>query len=200
MPLAGAPYVEMPARPWPYLDFEKYKAAAAAARRHYRGLTWLGRARRADGAPASGFAFTWFIVDCCSKLEFSTNWYCLINWDLISKINSETITTIFWSWWCLSIQSYFIFQSTRRFLYHTRNSSGWRSARKYNLISWSPNNSWTFVYISLTIHNTQHMSQLHLQKKIWKGLFSWNILSLCICTIVDVFLSYIVTYYVSDQE
>ena len=27
-------------------------AAAAAARRHYRGLTWLGRARRAGGAPA----------------------------------------------------------------------------------------------------------------------------------------------------
>ena len=26
-------------------------AAAAAARRHYRGLTWLGRARRAGGAP-----------------------------------------------------------------------------------------------------------------------------------------------------
>ena len=25
--------------------------AAAAARRHYRGLTWLGRARRAGGAP-----------------------------------------------------------------------------------------------------------------------------------------------------
>ena len=24
---------------------------AAAARRHYRGLTWLGRARRAGGAP-----------------------------------------------------------------------------------------------------------------------------------------------------
>ena len=39
------------------------------------------------------------------------------------------------------------------------------------------------------------MSQLHLQKKIWKGLFSWNILSLCICTIVDVFLSYIVTFF-----
>ena len=57
----------------------------------------------------------------------------------------------------------------------------------------TPNNSWTFIYILLTIHNTQHMSQLHLQKKIWKGLFSWNILSLCICTIVDVFLSYIVT-------
>jgi hypothetical protein len=26
-------------------------AAAAAARRFYRGLTWLGRARRASGAP-----------------------------------------------------------------------------------------------------------------------------------------------------
>ena len=39
----------------------------------------------------------------------------------------------------------------------------------------TPNNSWTFVYISLTIHNTQHMLQLHLQKKIWKELFSWNI-------------------------
>ena len=54
--------------------------------------------------------------------------------------------------------------------------------------------SWTFVYISLTIHNTQHMSQLHWLKKIWKGLFSWNILSLCICTIVEVFLSYIVIH------
>ena len=47
---------------------------------------------------------------------------------------------------------------------------------------------------TLTIHNTQHMSKLHLQKKIWKGLFSWNISSLCICTIVDVFLPYIVTW------
>ena len=28
-------------------------AAAAAACRHYRGLTWLGRARRAGGAPES---------------------------------------------------------------------------------------------------------------------------------------------------
>ena len=28
-------------------------AAAAAARRHYRGLIWLGRARRAGGAPES---------------------------------------------------------------------------------------------------------------------------------------------------
>ena len=34
------------------VNFEKSKAAAAAARRHYRGLTWLGRARRAGGAPA----------------------------------------------------------------------------------------------------------------------------------------------------
>ena len=39
-----------PARPRSYLDFEKEKAAAAA-RRHYRGLTWLGRARRTGGAP-----------------------------------------------------------------------------------------------------------------------------------------------------
>ena len=44
------------------------------------------------------------------------------------------------------------------------------------------------------------MSLLHLQKKIWKGLFSWNISSLCICTIVDVFLSYIVTIYQTFQE
>ena len=49
---SAAPYPVRPARPWPYLDFEKEKAAAAAAaRRHYRGLTWLGRARRAGGAP-----------------------------------------------------------------------------------------------------------------------------------------------------
>ena len=56
-------------------------------------------------------------------------------------------------------------------------------------------NSWTFVYISLTLikHWTQYMSVLHLQKKIWKGHFSRNILSLCTCTIVGVFLSYIVT-------
>ena len=48
----GAPYPVRPARPWPYLDFEKQKAAAAAAaRRHYRGLIWLGRTRRAGGAP-----------------------------------------------------------------------------------------------------------------------------------------------------
>ena len=41
-----------PARPRSYLDFEKKKAGvAAAARRHYRGLIWLGSARRAGGAP-----------------------------------------------------------------------------------------------------------------------------------------------------
>ena len=45
---SGAPYVVRPTRPRSYLDFEKQKAAA---RRHYRGLTWLGRARRASGAP-----------------------------------------------------------------------------------------------------------------------------------------------------
>ena len=49
---SGAPYGVRPARPMSYLDFEKQKAAAAvAARRHYRGLTWLGRMRRAGGAP-----------------------------------------------------------------------------------------------------------------------------------------------------
>ena len=48
----GAPYGVRLARPRSYLDFEKQKAAAAtAAGRHYRGLTWLGRARRAGGAP-----------------------------------------------------------------------------------------------------------------------------------------------------
>ena len=45
---SGAPYVVRPARPRSYLDFEKSKAAAA--RRHYRGLSWLGRACRAGGA------------------------------------------------------------------------------------------------------------------------------------------------------
>ena len=55
--IAAAPYPVRPARPQPYLDFEKEKAvaavavAAAAARCHYRGLSWLGRARRAGGAP-----------------------------------------------------------------------------------------------------------------------------------------------------
>ena len=40
---AGAPYVVRLARPRSYLDFEKKKTAAAeAARRHYRDLTWLG--------------------------------------------------------------------------------------------------------------------------------------------------------------
>ena len=51
---SAAPYPVRPARLQPYIDFEKEKAAAAAAaagRRHYRGLTWLGRARRAGGAP-----------------------------------------------------------------------------------------------------------------------------------------------------
>ena len=47
---SGAPYVVRPTRPRSYLDFEKKKAAA---RRHYRGLTWLGRARRAGGAPGN---------------------------------------------------------------------------------------------------------------------------------------------------
>ena len=46
--LAGAPYVVRPARPRSYLDFEKQKAAA---HRHYRGLTWFGRARHAGVAP-----------------------------------------------------------------------------------------------------------------------------------------------------
>ena len=45
---SGAPYVVRPTRPRSYLDFEKKKAAA---RRHYRGLTWLGLACRAGGAP-----------------------------------------------------------------------------------------------------------------------------------------------------
>ena len=45
---SGAPYVVRPTRPRSYLDFEKQKVAA---RRHYRGLTWLGRACRAGGAP-----------------------------------------------------------------------------------------------------------------------------------------------------
>ena len=53
---SAAPYPvrpASPARPRPYLDFEKEEAAvAAAASRHYRGLTWLGRAHRAGGAPA----------------------------------------------------------------------------------------------------------------------------------------------------
>ena len=50
---AGAAYVVKPARPRSYLDFEKQNAAAAvAACRHYRGLTWPGRAHRAGGAPA----------------------------------------------------------------------------------------------------------------------------------------------------
>ena len=40
-----------PARSRSYLDFEKLKATAAAARRYLRGLTWLGRARRAGGTP-----------------------------------------------------------------------------------------------------------------------------------------------------
>ena len=47
---SAAPYPVRPARPRPYLDFEKQKKAAAA-RHHYRGLTWLGRARPAGGAP-----------------------------------------------------------------------------------------------------------------------------------------------------
>ena len=45
----GAPYGVTPARPRSYLNFEKKKAAAAL--RHYRGLIWLGSARRAGGAP-----------------------------------------------------------------------------------------------------------------------------------------------------
>ena len=49
---AAAPYPVRPARPRPYLDFEKEKAAAAAAvaRRHYRVLPGLG-ARAAPVAP-----------------------------------------------------------------------------------------------------------------------------------------------------
>ena len=49
-----------------------------------------------------------------------------------------------------------------------------------------PKNSWTFVYISPTLHNTQLKSLLHLQNKIWKEHFCWNILSNCIGTIVGV--------------
>ena len=43
-------------------------------------------------------------------------------------------------------------------------------------------------------HKTQHISLLHLQKKIWKGHFYWNILSFCIGTIVDISPSYIFTF------
>ena len=54
---SGAPYVVRPTRPRSYLDFEKKKAAA---RRHFRGLTRLGRARRASGAADKNDTFcTW---------------------------------------------------------------------------------------------------------------------------------------------
>ena len=43
-------------------------------------------------------------------------------------------------------------------------------------------------------HKTQHISLLHLQKKIWKGHFYWNILFFCIGTIVDISPSYIFTF------
>ena len=61
----AAPYPLRPARSRPYLDFEKEKAAAAeVARRHYRGLIWLGRARRAGGAPAVDIMQNWRTDDC----------------------------------------------------------------------------------------------------------------------------------------
>ena len=66
----AAPYLVRPTRPWPYLDFEKEKAAAAAvAHRHYRGLTWLGRARRAGGAPVILFAVYLSTQPYCSTFS-----------------------------------------------------------------------------------------------------------------------------------
>ena len=55
-----------PARPRSYLDFEKLKAAA---RRQNRGLTWLGRTRRAGGAhEVLGIWFDLVLL----KLKYST--------------------------------------------------------------------------------------------------------------------------------
>ena len=56
--ISGALYGVRLARPRSYLDFEKSKAVATpAARRHYRGLIWLGSASHAGGAPGHLSAF-----------------------------------------------------------------------------------------------------------------------------------------------
>ena len=63
----------------------------------------------------------------------------------------------------------------------------------YSTLKTTADNLFTFQF-SLKIHNNNTCNySICKKKKIWKGLFSWNILSLCICTIVDVYLSYIVT-------
>ena len=68
-----------PARPRSYLDFEKYKtAAAAAAHRHYRGLAWLGRARRAGGAPVHSI---WSYKDQDNFSNTTTVPYFLANFE-----------------------------------------------------------------------------------------------------------------------
>ena len=45
----------------------------------------------------------------------------------------------------------------------------------------------------LTFHNNNTCNYSICKRRFEKGIFCWNILSSCICTIVDVFLSYIVT-------
>ena len=49
-------------------------AAAAAARRHYRGLTWLGRARRAGGAPENQRLSA--IAETLAKTEIEVHCKC----------------------------------------------------------------------------------------------------------------------------
>ena len=57
----------------------------------------------------------------------------------------------------------------------------------------TPQKTAEHLFTSLIFHNTQHMSLLHLQKKIWKRHFCWNILYFCIGIIVDISPSYIFT-------
>ena len=92
--LPAAPYPVRPARPWPYLDFEKEKAAAAAAAHcHYGGLTWLGRARLAGGAPEIDTCVIYINMRCGSQKLNSEK--CLLEKKIfISFVNFGTPVTI----------------------------------------------------------------------------------------------------------
>ena len=65
------------------------------------------------------------------------------------------------------------------------------------LLQTTADNSWhlfTFQF-PLTFHNNNTcVTSPFAKRRFEKSIFCWNILSSCICTIVDVFLPYIVTF------
>ena len=64
----------------------------------------------------------------------------------------------------------------------------------YSTLQTTAEHLFTFQF-PLTFHNNNTCNYSICKRRFEKGIFCWNILSSCICTIVDVFLSYIVTLY-----